>query len=468
MPSHASMFTGLLPRAAGLSRAPGEMPSGCRPVLEAAAGPVPARGAAARRLPHPRRQLEHLGRRGERLRHRLRRVARRHAEPGRPDGLDAARAARPLGARRAARAQRRRRRGGRGGAARLVRRTRRPARVLVREPDRVPLARTCRRSRSTTSARSTACARRRRRAGTSRSARSGACAWPSFDVPDDALERMRHLYDRSIRQLDAWVARHARRRSTTPGKLDDTLVLVCSDHGENFGEGGLLGHAYSLDERLLHVPFIASGPNAPSDDEEPGRAAARGRGRGRPRGAPVGPREPAAVAVAQFDSPGERDDPRKLDAIKAWGAGPGGARQPERDHGVRRPRRDEAPAARRRAAAVRPGRRPARGAPARRHAQRGARPTCSRRSRASPPAPRSRPRRHGRAHAPPPRSSPASRSRCGRSATSERAVLSYRKTADQARRAARAHHAAVVAPALPRVRRRGDPLPGRTGSSVPT
>ena len=28
------------------------------------------------------------------------------------------------------------------------------------------------------------------------------------------------------------------------------------------------------------------------------------------------------MAVAQFDSPGEHDDPRKLDAIKAWGAGP--------------------------------------------------------------------------------------------------------------------------------------------------
>src|SRR6187200_1890848 len=36
MPSHASMFTGLLPRAAGLNRAPGERPSGCKPVLEGA------------------------------------------------------------------------------------------------------------------------------------------------------------------------------------------------------------------------------------------------------------------------------------------------------------------------------------------------------------------------------------------------------------------------------------------------
>src|SRR5688572_8452411 len=42
VPSHASMFTGLLPRAAGLDRAPGGMPAGCRPVME---------GHAARVLP---------------------------------------------------------------------------------------------------------------------------------------------------------------------------------------------------------------------------------------------------------------------------------------------------------------------------------------------------------------------------------------------------------------------------------
>ena len=34
IPSHASMFTGLYPRAAGLGRAPGGAPSGCRPAME--------------------------------------------------------------------------------------------------------------------------------------------------------------------------------------------------------------------------------------------------------------------------------------------------------------------------------------------------------------------------------------------------------------------------------------------------
>src|SRR3954465_4261191 len=35
LPSHASMFTGLLPRALGLGQAPGGTPQGARPVLRA-------------------------------------------------------------------------------------------------------------------------------------------------------------------------------------------------------------------------------------------------------------------------------------------------------------------------------------------------------------------------------------------------------------------------------------------------
>jgi arylsulfatase A-like enzyme len=131
---------------------------------------------------------------------------------------------------------------------------------------------------------------------------------------------MRHLYDRSICQLDRWVEQTLTALDDA-GKLDDTLVLVCSDHGENFGEGGLLGHAYSLDERLLHVPFIASGPGAPQAIKslvELPRVVADAVG----LDAHPWDREPKEIAVAQFDSPGERDDPRKLDAIEAWGAGP--------------------------------------------------------------------------------------------------------------------------------------------------
>jgi Sulfatase len=80
-------------------------------------------------------------------------------------------------------------------------------------------------------------------------------------VPEGALRRMRRLYAGAVRYVDAWVARLLESLSDA-GRLEDTLVLVCSDHGENFGEGGLIAHGLSLDERLLRVPFIAAGPGA--------------------------------------------------------------------------------------------------------------------------------------------------------------------------------------------------------------
>lgn len=40
-------------------------------------------------------------------------------------------------------------------------------------------------------------------------------------------------------------------------------MVVTSDHGENFGENGLVTHAMSLDERLVRVPLIMAGPGVP-------------------------------------------------------------------------------------------------------------------------------------------------------------------------------------------------------------
>jgi arylsulfatase A-like enzyme len=70
---------------------------------------------------------------------------------------------------------------------------------------------------------------------------------------------MRHLYARSIRYMDDWLGRLLERLDAA-GVLDDTAVIVTSDHGENFGEGGLMAHAFSLDDRLIRVPLVASGP----------------------------------------------------------------------------------------------------------------------------------------------------------------------------------------------------------------
>jgi arylsulfatase A-like enzyme len=149
-----------------------------------------------------------------------------------------------------------------------------------------------------------------------------ACAG-GFDVPDDALERMRRLYAGAVRALDEWLA-DVLEGLDASGLLDETLVIVTSDHGENFGENGLMGHAFSLDNRLLHLPFVAAGPGAFAPTEAHSLAEA-------PRliadalGVEDHPwiEQPAdGVAVAQFDPPTGPDDPRVEQALGEWGLGP--------------------------------------------------------------------------------------------------------------------------------------------------
>jgi arylsulfatase A-like enzyme len=146
-----------------------------------------------------------------------------------------------------------------------------------------------------------------------------ACAG-GFDVPDEALARMRHLYARSVRLMDDWLADllEALDRS---GALDETLVVVTADHGENFGEGGFMGHCFSLDQRLIRVPFVIAGPGAPEDpgvtslaslpkliaetvglDQHPWSNGLPG----------------AGFAAAQFEPPAPAGDPRWTEAFDKW------------------------------------------------------------------------------------------------------------------------------------------------------
>jgi arylsulfatase A-like enzyme len=319
MPSHVSMFTGLLPREAGLSRAPGGMPTGCRPVLEA---------LTQRLLPAVLRQAG-FRTRGVSANVWVARSAGfatgfddwRDVEPKRMAQMASTKL--PPRARWAFDALRAKSDDGAQAAGTILHswfadRSDGPefwfvnliechSPYLPPKPfnDLGPVD--------------------RMRAGEeARRHLTLSEIWrvcvSDFDVPEPALARMRHLYDRSIRQLDAWVAQ-ALTALDEAGRLDDTLVVVCSDHGENFGEGGLLGHAYSLDERLLHVPFIAAGPSAPdrmTSLADMPRVIAEAVG----LDSHPWPRESLDVAVAQFDPPGEDDDPRKAKAVKDWGAGP--------------------------------------------------------------------------------------------------------------------------------------------------
>ncbi|HVU73310.1 MAG TPA: sulfatase-like hydrolase/transferase [Mycobacteriales bacterium] len=79
------------------------------------------------------------------------------------------------------------------------------------------------------------------------------------EIPPDAVARMRAGYRGGVLAADAWLGRLLERLDAA-GLLDDTVVIVTSDHGENLGESGRIGHAYWLDDRLVHVPLVVRGP----------------------------------------------------------------------------------------------------------------------------------------------------------------------------------------------------------------
>lgn len=69
----------------------------------------------------------------------------------------------------------------------------------------------------------------------------------------------RALYDGELYYMDTHLGTFFERLRSS-GVLDNTLVIVTADHGEQMGEGGYLGHHFSLREALIHVPLIIRYP----------------------------------------------------------------------------------------------------------------------------------------------------------------------------------------------------------------
>jgi arylsulfatase A-like enzyme len=76
------------------------------------------------------------------------------------------------------------------------------------------------------------------------------------------------LYDREIRYTDDTLGAMFDRLEAS-GFLDHAIVVVTSDHGEEFGDHGGLLHGGSLFDELLHVPMIVSGSGIPSGVVDP-------------------------------------------------------------------------------------------------------------------------------------------------------------------------------------------------------
>jgi len=72
-----------------------------------------------------------------------------------------------------------------------------------------------------------------------------------------------HAMDREVGAFFRWVEER--------GELHRTLVVITSDHGERLGESGHVGHLFEMDQHLLRVPLIARHP----ETLPPGRVGER-------------------------------------------------------------------------------------------------------------------------------------------------------------------------------------------------
>jgi len=85
--------------------------------------------------------------------------------------------------------------------------------------------------------------------------------------PWESLEQLENIYDGGIRQADSKTERLISELESR-GELDNTLVIITSDHGQAFGEcchlheeQRLASHTVGVHDVLLHVPLLVREPN---------------------------------------------------------------------------------------------------------------------------------------------------------------------------------------------------------------
>jgi choline-sulfatase len=78
-------------------------------------------------------------------------------------------------------------------------------------------------------------------------------------VPDTERRAMEDLYDAEVLQFDHFFGGFIRFLKQA-GIFDQSLIVLISDHGEEFGEHGGWFHGHSLYREIYHVPFIIKFP----------------------------------------------------------------------------------------------------------------------------------------------------------------------------------------------------------------
>ncbi|QCC46311.1 sulfatase [Halobellus limi] len=84
------------------------------------------------------------------------------------------------------------------------------------------------------------------------------------DIDDDEWEAICGLYDAEIAHIDDQLGRLFDWLKAE-GRWDDTMVVVCADHGELHGEHDLYGHEFCLYDPLVNVPLLVKHPDLDAD-----------------------------------------------------------------------------------------------------------------------------------------------------------------------------------------------------------
>lgn len=80
---------------------------------------------------------------------------------------------------------------------------------------------------------------------------------------EEEIELSKNLYDGEIRYVDAQIGQFINAIKTR-GLLEESLVIITSDHGDLFGEYGRYAHPRYVYPELTKVPLIISGPDIAS------------------------------------------------------------------------------------------------------------------------------------------------------------------------------------------------------------
>ena len=83
-----------------------------------------------------------------------------------------------------------------------------------------------------------------------------------LELGEHDVELARDSYDNCIAALDRQIGLMLDELDPR-GVLRDTLVIITSDHGEQFGEHGVFNHGFSLYTQEVHVPLLIIGPSVP-------------------------------------------------------------------------------------------------------------------------------------------------------------------------------------------------------------